>query len=404
MAAASCPQVAVARTDRDPLRRVLVVSFLVFTSYQFALTLVPYVLARSGSPDLTVGGVTAALMLAATVGPLLVRRVLAPERLTRTLCWSLAMLAGATFAAGLPASTAVLYGSAAVRGIAFGLLAAGLAIAAARYAPADARGRSLGLWGTMCSAPSVFAPTVAVLAAERISLLVLLGLASALTLGALWPTRRLPTLTADGAARHDASHAVHPGTSVWKLLARPTLVFLWAIGAYGAVVTFAPAYLSGTDGTDSIHSSIAFVLAMGIMVPLGRLFGGTAPCHARPSRAVAAGCLLVAIALAAMLATCDSGLVLLAGGAFGLGIGMLGTVFHLVTLRLAGPGGVANASLVFSSAYNAGIGLGGLAMGFLGAAVGMTAGFMVWAVGAAIAAPLGALAARGANPSRPRRP
>jgi predicted MFS family arabinose efflux permease len=369
------------------LRLVLGVSFMVFAVYQFTMLLIPFYALQVGYRELAAGGLTTAFMLGATVGPLLGRPLLGRGRLGRTLGWSLALHALATLAMGMGDSLGLLLAMSVVRGVTFGLLAAGLAVAVVLEVPGDRRSSALGVWGMVCTAPAVLAPTAAVTAAEHVDLLVLMAGAAALTALTIWPLSKLGLDRAAAKAEDPIDVAVATEAQrmpFWRPLGRTTGIFFVASAAYGAVVSFAPAYIVAER---SVASSAAFLLSMGIMVSLGRLVGGARLSQVHSAIALPTGFMLAIAGLLTMLIAHAVPLLVLAGAAYGLGWGTIGTMCQIAMLRQAGSHRTEHASVAFSIAFNAGIATGGITMGALAEKIGMGDGFLVFVFASLLAVP-----------------
>lgn len=376
-------------TSRRALGGVLAVSFVVFAVYQLTVVLLPFAAARTGYGTVGAGGLNATFMAGAVLGPLVARRLFALAGLRATVVWSIATLGASTFVVGLVHALWQLLAINGVRGVVFGIVAAALPVVVVHNVTPDGRGGALGVWGLVCTVPAVFAPGLAVVLADRTSLAATTAVAAAVTLVAL-----APLATASGRARWPgregaAAGEVASGRHGARRFSGPVVVFLCAASAYGAVVSFMPLFLTG--GRPAVSTSVAFLLAMGCALPLGRLLGGGGLARL----ALPLGVALSAAGLALVLTSTATPATLAAGGAYGLGFGLTTTASQLVLLVRAGQGGAELASVLFSVLFNAGIGLGGLGAGLLADGAGLRAAFWLCAGASALAVPLAIAVASG---------
>lgn len=375
----------------------MVVTFVFFAVYQLALVLLPYYAARSGYRELAAGGVTAAFMAGAVIGPVLGRGLLAHGLLSQAVVGSLAVHAAGTVAVGAGGGIAVLLATSVVRGVTFGILAAALPVALVGSVPAGDRDAQLGIWGMVSTLPWAFAPTLAVWAAHHASLLTVMSIAGGITLGVAWAVARAASGGRWQTTREPPIAEPIPRATgaAWTDLAAPSAVFLAASGTYGAVVSFAPVYLADAQ---TVGTNVAFLLAMGIAMPVGRLAGGAGARQPRIIVALPAALTLTIAGLATILVSTAGYAVAVAGAACGLGFGIVCTICHIILLARAGSERPENGSAAFSLVFNAGMGAGGLAMGALAELAGLRTGFLIWALLSTAALPLSLGVARSTAP------
>ena len=302
------------------------------------------------------------------------------------------VLAGGLVALGLPAPFYVLDDGVAwicllsgVRGAGFGVLTVLGSTLAARVAPPDRRGESIGLYGLAIALPNMLAVPagVALVLAGQVDLLS--WLSAAPLLGLLF----LPALMASvrggdaRAVRGRAGPAVRAATA-------PALVLFVVTTAGGGLVTFLP--IERPDG----HLASAALLLFGLTGALGRWRAGILA-----DRLASAVLLPLSLVVAALgLALTGVGLwtgsawVLLGSALFGAGFGAVQNLTLLRAFARAGEEGTTAASAMWNASFDAGTACGALLLGFPSGALGLSWTFVGGAVVLAAALPLALVSVR----------
>ena len=376
-----------ARTSlwRLPAMRALVgATVLGFTSFSLTLASLPAHAVAGGAAADTAGVVTAVFLVVTvaiqTVVPALtVRYGLGP------------VLGVGLLALGAPAplyavNDGVLWLSAvsAVRGAGFGVLTVLGATLAARVAPPERRGESIGLYGLAIAVPNLVAVPAGVA-------LVLGGHAGWLAWLAASPVLALPLVP--GVVR---GARVEPpgGTSSSRAAVRaalaPSTVLLVVTLAGGGLVTFLP--IERPDGV----LATATLLLFGITAALGRWRAGVLADRAGTRLLLplalfvsAAGLAAVALGLGA-----GAGWVLAGAAVFGAGYGMVQNLTLLAAFARAGEGGATAASATWNASFDAGTAVGALALGLVAAGVGLPWTYALVAGVLLLALPLARVATR----------
>lgn len=372
------------------VRRLVWLSVLAFSSFCLLLGSAPAWASAGGVSESRAGLVTTVMlvstvMLQGTV-PALVRR------------WGLGrILAAGLIALGAPAplyavghGLGLLLGAAAVRGAGFAVVTVVGSTLAAAVAPPERRGESIGLYGLAIAVPNLLCVPGGVALTQH-GAFRLIAYASAL------PVLAVPLALALGRSVRapDASVPLQPGhgrarprpagsRAAMVRVAAPALVLLTATLAGGGLVTYLPIQLpTGALATVAL-------LGFGATAALGRWRAGAVSDRLGtsvllPGAVIAAvsGTALVALGLGRGWAA-----VLVAGAVlFGAGYGAVQNLTLVQAFAAAGPGHATTASAFWNAAFDAGTGIGAVAIGAVAATglgvpavVGLTALLMLAAL------------------------
>lgn len=168
-------------------------------------------------------------------------------------------------------------------------------------------------------------------------------------------------------------------------IAAPVVLFLLTAGCFGAVTTFLPVTVhdAGVSSLALLAASIALVLARLAAGAIGDRYG-------------AGRVLLIAVlvsggglALIAVSLTASTGL-LLGAALLGAGFGAAQNDSFVLTVQRLGEGRTGTASTIWNVAYDGGLGLGAIALGWVAGVTGYAGAFL--AMAAVVAAAVLALA------------
>lgn len=344
-------------------------TFGVFFSHQTLIVLTPYYVAVSGSGDAATGLVTGVFMLAATVTPLGMSRLLSRFDTRSLLVVSVLLMAAPTLAYPLTSSPMVVAALSLIRGVGFGIAAVGCATAVSVLTPLEKHSAAVGWFGLAASSPGILGPSFGLSLVSMAGFgwtFVLMGLLTLVTLAVILPLGSMPPIPASGAGS-GISWALRRGS-----LVLPSLMFAAAALVYGGLLTFVPPYL---DEQISGSASV-FFLILGSAIALSRYTGGTAlerfgavlvfPASLGAS---AAGVLLLGLAP-------FSAAPFVAALLFGTGFGTVATATHATLVSRVNREGYGTANSLFNVAFNGGIGAGGALFGVVAHAIGYAFTFL----------------------------
>jgi predicted MFS family arabinose efflux permease len=318
------------------------------------------------------GGLTnGALLVACVVGELLSPWVIARIGIRRTLGAGLALLGAPLLillvAPTLPVMTAI----GAVRGIGFALaVVAGGALTAALI-PAQRRGEGLAIVGLVAGIPALIVLPLGVWVAQNWGFGAILAAAAFAPLLGIATLPWLPRQTAGGETSHGVLGGLRRGT-----ILRPTFVFAASAIAAGAVVTYLPLAIADADG----WVAPVALLVQSTTSTAGRWIAGRIGDRIGTARLIVPGILITAVGTAGLVIT-PSPVVVLAGAAlFGAGFGILQNATLTLMYARTTPAEYGVVSAIWNAAYDGGMAIGSLAVGYLGTLTGLAPAFLVVAV------------------------
>ncbi|MEW1994414.1 MFS transporter [Streptomyces coelicoflavus] len=390
---------------RSPgIPHLLTVGAFCFAGLALLLPVSPAWAVAGGADEFGAGLVTAVLMTATVLAQLCVRTTL------RTIGWPRTLALGALLL-GLPALLqslsdhllAILL-TTALRGAGFGIVTVCGATAAAALAPRGRQGAAIGLYGLAVALPQVAltpaAPwlmgTFALPAIVACGVLPVLALPWTRSLGRAVEARTDAPPAEDGRIEHP-----DPTTTVLRRILLPLTVLLLVTAAGGAVLTFAPQFTS----TPTLAATGLLALTATAALArwgCGELADRITP---RPVTALLAATACAGLALIALAVRADGGAILaLLTGLLLLGAayGGLQSITLVQAFDLAGAENRHVTSVAWNIGYDAGTGLGSLALGLAAQAATFSAGFTVMSVVMA-ATVLAVVIARTPSPGPPKR-
>lgn len=361
------------------------VTALGFASYFLTLASLPTYAVAGGASEATAGVVTAVFLtvtiVVQTVVPALTARFgVGP------------VFAAGLLALGVPAPLYVLDDGvgwisalSAVRGAGFAVITVLGATLAARVAPPERRGESIGLYGLAIALPNMAAIPVGVALVLDGHVGWLAWLSASPVLGLLF----LPMLLRSVTTREERGAKGGARTAVRAALA-PSLVLFVVTTAGGGLVTFLP-----IDRPDGRLATVALLL-WGLFGALTRWRAGVLADRLGTALllpvAVLVGAVGLAVAGIGLLA--GSAWVLVGAAVFGAGFGAVQNLTLLRAFARAGERGTTAASALWNASFDAGTACGALLLGFVFGAVGLGWTFVLSAAALAVVVPLARAAAR----------
>lgn len=338
------------------------------------MSAVPAHAAALGGPP-AAGWATGVLMGATIVGEFVAPRLIASIGRRAALMLALTIM-GLSCLAAFSERLSVVMLSCALRGAALGLLLVAACGLAVLLAPASRRAEAMGFYGMASAIPAIacvpLGPWMVAQFEPRTISLVAAGLVLAGLWGALMPFASAGSLQAD-----PHSHRAPP----LRLAAWPVIALGTGAIVVGATITFLPiAHPEASPG-----GIAAALLLQGLAGAVARWAAGR-PIDRKGPRAAAVGGAAMALVGALCLALPGDMAViagaLVSGGAFGV----LQSASLSQLMARAGPTGGDGVGALWNGAYDAGLGIGGVAFGLLAAGVGYAAAFVVLTVGLALLA------------------
>jgi predicted MFS family arabinose efflux permease len=361
------------------------VTALGFASYFLTLASLP-TYAVAGGASASIAGIVTAVFLVVTIAvqtgvPALTSRFgVGP------------VFAAGLLALGVPAPFYVLDDGvawicalSAVRGAGFAVITVLGATLAARVAPPERRGESIGLYGVAIALPSMVAIPLGVALVLEGHVGWLSWLSASPALGLLF----LPLLLRSVTTREEPGRAGDARAGVRAALA-PSAVLFVVTTAGGGLVTFLP--IERPDG----QVATAALLLWGLTGAVARWRAGVLADRVGARLLLPFSVLVGAVGLAVTgVGLWTASLwVLVGAAAFGVGFGAVQNLTLLRAFARAGESGTTAASAMWNASFDAGTASGALLLGLVFGAVGLPWTFVLSAVALAAVLPLARAAAR----------
>jgi predicted MFS family arabinose efflux permease len=367
------------------MQALIGVTVLGFASYCLTLASLPVYAVAGGAAESTAGVVTAVLLVVTIAGQTAV------PALTRQFGVAPVLVVG-LLAMGLPSPFYVLDDGlawisalSAVRGAGFAVLTVLGATLAARVAPPERRGESIGLYGLAIAIPNLVAvPAGAALVLDG-HVAWLSWLAASPVLGLFL----VPMLVRSVAPEPGPGPAGSGRTAVLAALA-PSVVLFVVTMAGGGLVTFLP-----IERPDGVLATVA-LLVFGITGAVTRWRAGALADRLGTGLLLPLALAVAAVGLVGIAVGLNTGPAWLLTGAavFGAGFGAAQNLTLVAAFARAGEGGTTTASAMWNASFDAGMATGALVLGFVAAGIGLDWTYVVVAALLAAAVPLASAAAR----------
>jgi predicted MFS family arabinose efflux permease len=256
---------------------------------------------------------------------------------------------------------------------------------AARVAPPERRGESIGLYGLAIAVPNLVAvPAGAALVLDG-HVAWLSWLAASPVLGLF-----LVPLLVRSVAPQPPPGPVGSGRAAVRAALAPSIVLFVVTMAGGGLVTFLP-----IERPDGVLATVA-LLVFGVTGAATRWRAGLLADRLGSRLLLPLSLVVAAVGLGVTAIGLASGAAWLLIGAavFGAGFGAAQNLTLLAAFARAGEGGTTTASAMWNASFDAGMATGALVLGFVAAGIGLDRAYVVVAALLAAAVPLASAAAR----------
>ena len=369
------------------MQALIGVTMLGFASFCLTLASLPVYAVTGGAAASTAGVVTAVFLVVtvafqATIPALTARFGVGP------------VLVAGLLAMGLPSpfyllddGLAWICALSAVRGAGFAVLTVLGATLAARVAPPERRGESVGLYGLAIAIPNLAAVPAGVALVLDGHVGWLSWLAASPVLGVL-----LVPLLVRSVAPEPGPGPAGSGRAAVRAALPPSAVLLLVTLAGGGVVTFLP--IERPDGA----LATAALLVFGVTGAITRWRSGTLSDRLGTRRLLPLALLVAAAGLVVTGAglSGDDVWVLVGAAVFGAGYGATQNLTLVAAFARAGEAGTTTASAMWNASFDTGTAVGALALGFVAAGIGLDWTYVLVAALLAAALPLASASARAA--------
>ena len=343
---------------------VYIASFAGLATFNLMLGVTPIFTVANGHGDFGGAMSTAVFLLSTVAFDLLITRVMTAIGGQRTLALGVVLLGVPAFAFLFNGSLAVILAVSVLRGAGLALVVVAGAAMVAALATEGKRGEGIGLYGVVIGVSAIIALPFGVALVEHLGftpIFLFAGISG--LLGLLVAIVPLPVTPVDEV--HGMLRALRlPG------ILRLSIMFAAATLASGLLITYLP--IAAGNGFTSATAALA-LLAIQLTSTVSRLVAGRIADRRDPHALLLPGLGITVVGLLVVLLA--PSIVVVGAALFGVGFGVLqNTSLHLM-FETAGPSGYGAASAIWNVAYDAGLFLGALAFGLLGAdyALGVSA-------------------------------
>lgn len=353
------------------LALVLLSAFSTVTSFYLLLSVVPLYATSLGANGIGAGLATGALMFA-TVGAELVT-----PRLVGAFGYRL-VFAGGVLLLGVPAlafpgatTLQAILAICVVRGLGFAITVVVGGSLVASLVPAERRGEGLGLLGVVVGVPAIVALPLGVWLAGHVGY-VPVFIAGAVT--ALIGLVSVPVLPGR-APKDEATMGMLAGLRNTALV-RPSIVFAATATAAGVIFTFVPLAITHASG----NLAALALFAQAVTATASRWWAGHHGDRHGSGRLLIPSVVASAAGLLALVLIDSPVAIILGMLVFGAGFGVAQNASLSLMFERVSPAGYDTVSAIWNLAYDAGLGIGGVAFGVLAAKAGYPSAFAITAV------------------------
>ncbi|AOW92800.1 MFS transporter [Rhodococcus sp. WMMA185] len=394
MTAAAEPRRGLFRTPGLPT--AMVMGAAAFGGWAVLLPVVPLVVSLSGGSDALAGSVTAVFMAATVVTQLAVPRLLRRWGHRWVLAAGCMLLGPPSLLLLLSVHAVPVLAVSALRGTGFGMLTVAGSALVAELAPREILGRATGAQGIAVAGSQMVGLPVGLAIMQRWSATPVFVLGALIPMVAVVAIARLPAI------ENRPDRASYGRIPLWVLVI-PWLAIAVAAAAFGGLSSLLPIALEDRAS----FAGVILAVSSGATL-LGRYTAGFVSDRIGVGRLlvpalalVCAGLVLFALGEATHA---HAALLVCAAIAFGFGFGAVQNESLVMVFTAAGPSRFGAASAGWNIGFDAGAGLGSLALGVVASLAGYFWVFAVAAMAAAVVPAVGMVAHRalgaGARPDR----
>ncbi|TBL70762.1 MFS transporter [Paenibacillus thalictri] len=361
-------------------------TFFLFTGFYFLIPAMPLYIKQLGGSESQVGLVMGLFTIAAVVVRPFIGGLLDQVGRKVFVVWGLILFALLMYPYTWVSGIVLLFVLRIVHGASWAVSTTAISTAVTDHIPAHRRGEGMGWFGLSNTAAMAIGPLLGVWMLGQYSFSSLFTLAAALAVIALLGAAlmKMPYQPAKRGRMVLFNKVLLPVAGA---------IFFMAF-IYGGVASFLPLF------AESIKvNSGTFFLVYAISLAVARMLSGRLSDRYGEVYTILPGIVLTIAAMVALAFIQSVAGIVLAAVLFGLGFGSAQPALQAMMLRLVGPDqrGMANAS--FATAFDLGIGIGSIVLGWISQMFGFTALFAAGAISGAIALLVYIFSARKAQPA-----
>ncbi len=353
-----------------PLLWLLAFVVVALSGFFLLLAVVPFYASETGSGSVGAGLATGVMMASTVVTELFTAQLLARFGNRRIIALGILLLALPTLLLLVSSALPVILFVSLLRGAGLAItVVAGIAIAAA-IGEGKRQGEVLGIYGFASAAPAIIALPTSLWLVRGFDFPTVFLVSVVLGLLALIP---VPFLLARPA---ETEHGSNPFTLLRRpAIVRAFIVFTATTVAFGIVVSFLPL------ATDALIGIAAIALfAQSCTTTVSRWVFGLLSDRFGSRRFLAPAMLVAALGIGSLFFTDNAVMIIVGMTVFGIGLGGMQNISLTMMLENAGEGDYSRVSVLWNIAFDAGMGIGPVAFGYLAVISGYPWAFAAVAV------------------------
>jgi MFS family permease len=370
------------RIMTPPLLWLLLFALLSLGSFFMLLSVVPLFASETGSGMVGAGLTTGVMMASTVVTELFTAQLFTRFGQRKVIAVGVLLLSLPTLLLLLSSALPLILAVSVLRGAGLAItVVAGTAIAAAIGTGAR-QGEVVGIYGVASAIPGVVTLPLGLWLVNHFDFATTFWVAVALGVASLVA---VPFLRAHPSEVAQSSNPL--ALLRTRAIVRPTIAFTLTTLALGVVATFLPL------ATEAVLGVAAFaLLVQGAATMLARWLAGRLSDRYGSRRFLIPSMVLAAAGIAVLFFTDNPATIITGMAAFGLGLGAVQNLSLTLMLENTHAGDYARVSVLWNIAFDAGMGIGSVAFGYLAIVTGYPWGFLI----------LGAIMALTVVPARPK--
>lgn len=352
-----------------PLLWLLLFAMLALGSFFMLLSVTPLFASETGSGMVGAGLTTGAMMLSTVITELFTAQLFARFGQRKVIAAGVLLLSLPTLLLLVSSALPVILGVSILRGAGLAItVVAGTAIAAAIGA-GGRQGEVVGIYGVASAIPAVITLPLGLWLVDRFDFATAFVVATVLGIASLGAVPFLRAHPSDSVQSHNPLALLRT-----RAIVRPTIAFTSTTLALGVAATFLPLATEAMLGIAAIA-----LLVQGIATTVSRWLAGRLSDRHGSRRFLAPSMALATAGVAVLLFTDNPVAVITGMAVFGLGLGAVQNLSLTLMLENTHAGDFARVSVLWNIAFDAGMGVGSVAFGYLAVATGYPWGFAILA-------------------------
>ena len=353
-----------------PLLWLLLFAVLALGSFFMLLSVVPLFASETGSGMVGAGLTTGAMMLSTVITELFTAQLFTRFGQRKVIAVGVLLLSLPTLLLLVSSALPMILGVSILRGAGLAIMVvAGTALAAA-IGSGNRQGEVVGIYGVASAVPVVVALPLGLWLVDQF------GFATAFIVAVALGVASLVAVPFLRAHPSESVHSTNPIALLrTRAIVRPTIVFTATTLALGVAATFLPLATETLLGLATVA-----LLVQGVATMVARWLAGRLSDRYGSRRFLVPSMVLAAAGIAVLFFTDSPAAIITGMAAFGLGLGAVQNLSLTLMLENTHAGDFARVSVLWNIAFDAGMGIGSVAFGYLAITTGYPWGFVILAV------------------------